>query len=155
MRVTTLEDADMDLSMWATHLDRTNTRHTIIESQLTKFMLVHICGHYEMAIAGIVSRRVQRSGDGGVASYVASLLERSAPIHPDSLKGVLKGFGGGCLDKFRQGTKSDDLLQYKNIVLNRNKSAHGRDVNVTFDDVREHHANAKRVINAFERALDS
>ena len=155
MRVTTLDNADMDLRLWETHLDRTNTRNTVIETQLTKFMLVHICGHYEMEIIGIVSRRVQRSGDGGVASYVASLLKRGAPIHPDALKSVLKGFGGGCLDVFCRGTKSDDLFQYKNIVLNRNKSAHGQDVSVTFDDVREHHASAKRVINAFERALDS
>ena len=155
MRVTTLDNADRDLRLWETHLDRTNTRYTVIESQLTKFMLVHICGHYEIEIVGIVSRRVQRSGDGGVASYVASLLKRNAPIHPDALKGVLKGFGGECLDMFRRGAKSDDLRRYENIVLNRNKSAHGLDVNVTFDDVREHHASAKRVINAFERALDS
>lgn len=118
-------------------------------------MLVHICGHYEMEIVGIMSRRVQRSGDGGVASYVTSLLERRAPIHPDSLKDILRGFGGGCLDKFSRGARPDDLLRYKNIVVNRNKSAHGRYVNVTFDDVCKHHASAKRVINAFERALDS
>lgn len=118
-------------------------------------MLVHICGHYEMEIVGILSKRVQRSGDAGVASYVASLLERRAPIHPDSLKDILRGFGRECFEKFRQGAKSDDLLRYKNIVENRNKSAHGQYVNVTFDDIREHHAGAKRVINAFEHALDS
>ena len=47
-------------------------------------MLVHICGHYEIVIARIVSKRVKKSGDEGVASYVASLRERRAPIHPDS-----------------------------------------------------------------------
>lgn len=118
-------------------------------------MLVHICGHYEMEIVEIMSRRVKRPGDVGVSSYVASLLERRAPIHPDALKGILRGFGGRCLDDFHQGAKPDDLLRYKNIVENRNKSAHGKYVNVTFDEVRENHAGAKRVINAFEQALDS
>lgn len=151
----TLDDADTDLNLWNAHLDLTNTRQTVIESQLTKFLLVHMCGYYEVEIVEIMSRRVQRSGDRGVASYVTSLLERRAPIHPDSLKDILSGFGGGCLNKFRQGAKSDDLRRYKNVVLNRNKSAHGRYVNVTFDDICEHHASAKRVISAFERALDS
>ena len=152
---TTLEAADNDLNMWRAHLDQTNARNTVIESQLTKFMLIHICGHYEMEIVEIVSRRVQKSGDEGVAAYVTSQLERRTPIHPDSLKSILKGFGGECLDKFREGAKRDDLLHYRIIVENRNKSAHGRYVHVTFDEVREHHAGAKRVIDAFGRALDS
>ena len=91
-------------------------------------MLVHVCGHYEIGIARIVSKRVKKSGDDGVASYVASLLERRAPIHPDSLKCVLKGFGSECLSKFSQGAESNDLRQYKNIVENRNKSAHGKHI---------------------------
>ena len=98
--------------MWRAHLDQTNARNTVIESQLTKFMLVHICGHYEMEIVEIVSKRVQKSGDEGVAAYVTSQLERRTPIHPDSLKSILKGFGSECLDKFRQGAKRDDLLHY-------------------------------------------
>lgn len=134
-------------------MDRTNARNTIIEGQLTKFILVHICGHYEMEILRIVSRRVEEFSDEGVTSYVASLLERHISIHPNSLKDILRGFGGGCLDKFRQGVNPDDLLQYKNIVENRNKSAHGRSVNVTFDEVCEHHGGAKRVIDAFGHAL--
>lgn len=118
-------------------------------------MLVNICGHCEMEMLGIVSRRVQESGDEGVASSVAAMLERRVPIHPDSLKDILRGFGGGCLDRFRQGASPNDLRRYKNIVENRNKSAHRRHVNVTFDEVCEHHAGAKRVINAFGHALGS
>lgn len=37
-------------------LDQTGTKHTIIGSQLTRFMLVHVCGHYEIEIARIVSK---------------------------------------------------------------------------------------------------
>ena len=80
----TLDDADTDLSLWNAHLDLTNTRQTVIESQLTKFLLVHVCGHYEMEIVKIMSKRVQRSGDRGVASYVISLLER-APLSTPTL----------------------------------------------------------------------
>ena len=83
--------------MWGERLDKTGSRRTVIEAQLTRFMLVHICGHYEIEIVRIISNRVSVSGDAGVSSYVASLLERRAPIHPESLKGVLRGFGAECL----------------------------------------------------------
>ena len=106
-----------------------------------------------MEIVRIVTDRVRRSGDEGVSSYVASLLERRAPIHPDSLKVILRGFGAECLDKFLQGTVHDDLRHYKNIVESRNKSAHGKRIQVTFDEVFSHHTSAKRVIDAFGHAL--
>ena len=130
------------------------SRRTIIESQLTRFMLVHLCGHYEVEIIRIITDRVRRSGDGGVSSYVASLLERRMPIHPDSLRDILRGFGAEPLAKFLGGIERDDLRQYKNIVEYRNRSAHGRRVQVTFDEVCAHHASAKRVISAFGHALD-
>lgn len=116
-------------------------------------MLVHICGHYEVEIVRIISDRVLKSGDVGVSSYIASLLERRAPIHPDSLMSVLRGFGAECLGEFRQSVERADLRQYTNLVENRNKSAHGRRIQVTFDEVCAHHPSAKRVIDAFGHAL--
>ena len=105
--------ADSGLSPWGAHPDRTNARNTVIEGQLTRFMPVNICGHYEMEILEIVSRSVQESGGEGVASHVVAMLERRVPIHPDALKGILRGFGGGCLDRFRQGAGPNDLLRYR------------------------------------------
>lgn len=116
-------------------------------------MLVHICGHYELEIVRIITDRIRRSGDDGASSYVASLLERRAPIHPDSLKDALRGFGAECLDKFVQDARHNDLRHYRNIVENRNKSAHGKRIQLTFDEVCAHHTSAKRVIDAFGHAL--
>lgn len=148
-----LDDADSDLALWSDHLDRTGSRSTVIESHLARFMLVHICGHYEAEIAAIISKRVKMSGDEGVASYVASLLERRTPIHPDSLRGVLRGFGPECLKRFRRDAGRVDILQYTNVVDNRNRSAHGKYIQVTFDEVCAYHDGAKRVIVAFGNAL--
>ena len=97
--------------------------------------------------------RVRRSGDGGVASYVSSMLERHASIHPDSLKDVLRRFGGDCLGVFLQDSGSDSLRRYGSIVVNRNKSAHGGHIQMTFDDVCEYHDDATRLIGAFGHAL--
>ena len=141
--------------MWAGHLERTGTRLTIIESQLTRFVLVHICGHYENEIKRIVAERAKKSGDEGLALYVMSTLERHASIHPDSLRDILKKFGGGCVEVFRRNVKKDDLNWYRNIVENRNKSAHGGYVQVSFDDVCTYHAGAKRIIEAFGNALNT
>lgn len=117
-------------------------------------MLVHICGHYEVEIVRIILERIRKSGDMGAVSYVTSLLERRAPVHPSALKGVLRGFGAECLDKFLQGVGSIDLRKYENIVENRNRSAHGRRIQVTFNEVCAEHPSAKRVIDAFGHALD-
>lgn len=140
--------------MWSDHLDRAGLRHTIIENQITRFMLVHICGHYEVEIVGIISSRVQRSGDSGVVSYVESTLDHRAPVHPSSLRGVLKRFGTECLDRFHRAADDSDLWKYRNMVENRNRSAHGKRIQVTFDEVCTYHAGAKRVIGAFGHALD-
>lgn len=122
MIFTALDIADNDLALWSQHLDQTGSRYTIIENQLTRFMLVHMCGHYETEIKGIILNRVEKSGDPGVTSYVKFPLERRAPMHPDSLKSVLKRFGGECLDRFVQNTTEADLHQYANIVVNRKKA---------------------------------
>ena len=117
--------------------------------------MVHICGHYENEIKRIVAERAKKSGDEGLARYAMSTLERHASIHPDSLKDILKRFGGGCVETFGRSVEKGDLYWYRNIVENRNRSAHGGYVQVSFDDVRTYHAGAKRIIEAFGNALNS
>lgn len=139
--------------MWNDHLDRTGSRRTIIENHVTRFILVHICSICEQEIRAAITTRAKKSGDEGLATYMESLLERRTPAHPDMLKDVLKQFGGGSAEAFRNRTTEEDVDQYRTIVENRNKSAHGRDIQMNFREVCVFHPGAKKVIAAFGYAL--
>ena len=58
-----LSDIDNELTACENHLNLTNTKGTDIESFLTQFLLVRICGQYEKEIRRIINERAHKFGD--------------------------------------------------------------------------------------------
>jgi len=152
----TLSDLENDLILCQQHLETTNSKGTEIERFLTRFLIVHICGEYEKEIKRIVIQRAKQTGDNELASFVERTVEGFRNLKIDSIKGnILRRFSDNCAKTFEakvKGTESE--IRYGNIVTNRNLSAHGDPIHMTFDELIQSHQKAKDVLKAVSDALN-
>ena len=152
-----MSDIEKSLIFCQNHLNTTNGKGTEIESYLTQFLLVSICGRYEKEIERIVNQRAEKSGDVELASFVKETMEAYKHLKLDAVRGkILKKFSEKYADLFDAKIMGkDSQIYYQNIVINRDASAHGGIVNMTFDDLVKAHGHAKEVLEALHDALNS
>jgi hypothetical protein len=139
-----------------THLDTTRTRGTEIEDFLTRFLLIHICGTYEIEIRRLVVERAKRTNDNHVTAFVENMMRDYRSLKVTDLKGkLLKKFSEELSATFDRTVGQDDvaLTQYGNIVQNRHEAAHGKEINMTFDELVESFHQSEKIIAAIEKAL--
>lgn len=152
----TLLDIEKDLTLCQAHLDSTNNKGTEIESFLTQFLLVRICGQYEKEIAKIVNDRATRSGDKELALFVGKTVEAYKHLKLDSIRGnILRRFGSKYSDSFDTIIKdTEPAIRYQNIIENRDSSAHGGSIQMTFEELCISHNKAKEVLQALSDVLN-
>lgn len=152
----TLSDVDADLILCQNHLNATNTKGTKIESFLTQFLLIRICGIYEKEIKSIMDQRVNKYGDVELASFVMKTFRAYQHVKLDDIRGkILKKFGDDNIKSFNQkisGTKAE--IWYGTLLSNRESAAHGGIINLTFDDLIKYHSEAKNVIITLAEVLN-
>ena len=135
------------------HLEKTNSRRTIFESYLTKYVIINIYAYCETTIKDIIRKRVGRHNDAELSLYVM------ANTHLRGLK--IENLKGGVLNKFNpryskifDNELDDQVLQeYSNIVINRHLAAHGGDIKMTFDEVSTAFGSVKRVLDTLSNIL--
>lgn len=137
------------------HLDITCTKGTEIESILTKYLLVYICGAYETEIKKMVAERAAKAGDKELESFIRSTIRTFRSLRIEDIRGSLLGrFSDGYKSSFDSkilGTEA--ATRFSNIILNRHSLAHGREINITFDELVESYYKAEQVLNAIKEAL--
>lgn len=126
----------------------------VIHSQLARFLLVHICGRYEVAVGEMIRERAEKSGDRPLASYVSQTFKPYRQLSFSELvQSILAKFGKDHSAWFERHVSVDNRGRYNSIITNRNKSAHGQPIHVTLTDIEDWHGGAKEVLRAFEAAL--
>ncbi len=68
---------------------------------------------------------------------------------------ILKRFDDSCLNSFDVQVIGTELeARYQNIIINRDLAAHGRVINITFDELIQSHQVATGVLQALSNALN-
>lgn len=152
----TLADIENDLFTCTYHLNSTNTKGTDIESFLTQFLLVRICGQYEKEIERIINERCQKFGDVELASFIQKTFQSHQHLKLDDIRGkILKKFSNEMVTRFDTIIKNTEPeIRYRNIVTNRDAGAHGGTVNMTFDELLLSHNEAKKVLHILSEILN-
>ena len=149
-----LSDIDRDIERWKKLLEDAGLRSTLHESQLVRFLLVHMCGRYERAVNDLLSERAKVSGDMALASYVENAYRvRKEPRWRYLQNEILGSFGREHREWFASNVTDRAKLFYESLIDNRNRSAHGLYIDASLDDVVVWHGYAKQVLDAFEGAL--
>ena len=145
---------DRDIARWKGLLKKAGSDDYEIRSQLARFLLVHICGQYEIAVGKMIKRRAEESGDWPLASYVSQTFRPYRQMRFNELaEGVLAKFGKDYGARFEGMVSTDSRGRYNSLIANRNKSAHGQPICVTLGDIEAWHEGGKDVLRAFESAL--
>lgn len=150
-----LSDLDAIFDICQKHLATTNSNDTEIDSFLTRYLLVYICGEYEKEIKEIIKQRVAKTGDKELASFVAEKGDVRSLRISDIKGNILKPFSEKCMKSFDSKIKGKDSeIKYQNIVENRNLVAHGETVNMTFKELNESYKLATDVVKAISDAIN-
>ncbi|MCX5802135.1 MAG: HEPN domain-containing protein [Proteobacteria bacterium] len=148
-------NVELAIKLCKEHLDNTGSKGTEIESILTKYLLVYICGAYETEIKKMVTQRAAKAGDKELVSFVRSTIKTFRSLKMDDIRGNLLGrfcdSYKAIFDSKIIGTEAE--ARFTNIVLNRHLVAHGREINITFDELVESYYKASTVLNTIKEAL--
>ena len=146
---------DLDIEQWRGLLERAGASNTVLESQLVRFLLVHMCSRYERVVAGLIRERAEKSGDRLLASYVGSAcMPRREPRWQCLQNDILGSFDSKCREWFKNRVGEATKRNYDSLINSRNDSAHGRPVNASLGDIVLWHEDAKVVLRVFGEALN-
>lgn len=123
---------------------------------LVRGLLVNICAEFERILKEMVSDRFSRIDDVGVRNFARAVADKTfKSANIDRFYDALMLFGVANKDRFKELRKGDDqvVASYESIINQRNKAAHGGDVDVTFDEVRQYYYAGHVVLDWFESAL--
>jgi hypothetical protein len=150
-----LANVDAAIKRCEEHLNSTGTKGSEIESILTKYLLVYICGAYETEIKNMITLRAARTGDKEVESFVKNTVKAFRSLKIDDIKGSLLGrFSDGCKSIFDSKIHNTEAeIRYSNIITNRHLVAHGSEINITFDELVTSYQMAGNVLAAIKEAL--
>jgi hypothetical protein len=136
------------------HLVNTGKIGTQIESYFTRFLLVFICSEYEKEIEKVVINRANATGDTCIASYVAKTFRYTKHVKLPDLRGqVLGRFSVELKDNFNTKFGREEEASYENIITNRDSSAHGGILNMTFLELEESIPKAEKIVIAFKEVM--
>ena len=125
------------ISMCKDFLEKTNTKGTEIEDYLTKYLLVHICGCYENEIKNIAMKRASQANDKEVEEFVKNSIKKLRSFRISDITGnILGNFSDKYKAHFNSLIKGTEMeTRFSNLVENRHLFAHGKDINMTFDEL--------------------
>ena len=136
------------------HLEKTNSRGTIFESYLTKYVLINIYAYCENMIKDIILKRVDMHDDAELTSYVMGNI-RLRGIKIENLKGnVLNKFNAKYSEIFDSKLNKQISQEYDNIMTNRHPAAHGASINMSFDEVSKTFGSVRRVLDTLSNMLN-
>lgn len=131
------------------HLQRTNSFNTVVESFLVQYLLVLICREYEVAVRQIISDRAARTGDAEVSEFVRSAVEQLIrSIRIGEISGALGRFGQSQKTRFQEFVRENPIVHtsYDTVINNRHLVAHREGVQITFNELKRHFADGRRII---------
>ena len=129
-----------------------------IDNMMTCYLLVYICGEYEKLIKNSIAERASRAGDSDLARYLGSKAFNPVRslVLSDISGNILENLGQDYVNSFTVkigGLDEKAVTDYGTIVNNRNLTAHGQDIKITFNDLVESCDDSNRIVNALVEIL--
>lgn len=150
----TIAELERDLQICYEHLEKTRSKNSDIDTFLTQFMLVRICGEYEIEIKRLINERVEKTGDFNLARFVKNKIDVRSLLLSDIKGKIIKPLSSDDGNSFDNKTKNTEMAaRYDNIVENRNYIAHGTFVNMTFSELMDSYNIAKGVIQIINEEI--
>jgi hypothetical protein len=140
------------------HLEKTNCFGTEVESYLTNALLISIYANFESKIKAILNAFIienfsKKYSGPFFTPYIDNLVRRLKT--GDIADNILKKLGHEFSNSFKQGINEikQNESAYNNIIINRNKIAHGEGSNITFWELEESFPKSIIIIELVEKTI--
>ncbi len=148
-------EIDSAISVCREHINAAGAQGTDIESFLTQYIMIRICANFEERVRVLLSQPFDTISD----EYIRALAQHGVRhitqgTKTSDIARMLSRIDPTLRDEFRQrvnGTEKENSFNL--IVANRNRTAHERGSDITFDDLINHYEDAHRVLDDLSDAI--
>ena len=147
---------ELAIEVCRNHLDSTNARNSEIESYLVSHIIVLVIAEYEMLLEKMILKRVGRTNDAHVQSFVHKSLDKFfRSIKVTEISGLLGRFGEDYKKSFQDAAANIQpaISRYGNILQSRHAIAHEASLNMTWAELEISFNESKLVLSAIANAL--
>lgn len=128
-----------------------------VKNLLTQALLILICAQFEKEIKNFLTQRCASVSDEAVKKYIDDHMQGPAlrSLKVNELSGLLGKFDISYKEVFKQKISENGqaATTYDSILTNRNKVAHGKGSNATFEDVKIYYKKSHVILDYFKEAL--
>lgn len=119
-----------------------------LQSHVAKYLTVLISGMYEDIIKHIVKEYIQKEVNAlQIENFMNNTIDKSFrnPDH-QNLKGFFNRFDKDWMKKLDEKLEGKDIDALDSIVNQKNLIAHGRNSNITLEDIKKYYESSKNII---------
>jgi hypothetical protein len=152
-----LSSVDEAIEISNEHLKITNSFGTEIEAFLVRYILVIICAEFEKSVLDLIVKRVEKTKDTEVTTFVDSIIYKQfRRVRTSEMAGLLGSFNMELKNRFNgEINNTDEQVSFNNIVNNRHNMAHGRSmVQMTFNELCDNYKKSLKILAEFKNVLD-
>jgi hypothetical protein len=140
------------------HLQTTSSFGTVVESYLTNSLLIAIYAEFEGRIKTIINAFVNSNfsskyNGSFFIPYVENLVRRLKTS--ELTENILSKLGPDFVKNFKQKINENQNCEsaYNNIIINRNKIAHGEESNITFRELEESYPKSLVILEFLDETI--
>jgi len=110
-----------------------------MESEWAKYLCILVCGYLEQSISAIFCNYAQKKSCPNIANFIERQLEKARNPKMQQVIDLITKFN----DKWGKEITEKTIDKYKDVVdgvvTNRNKIAHGIDVNISYSQIKNYY----------------
>ena len=157
MTAVTITELHREIGLCQKHVEAQRLEGSSIEMYLTAHLMALACATFETDFKRLALQRIGTQTDPFVATFLEAAVEKTwRGLRLNDLAGFLAHFDKSVKETFKQDTLNTPAAQsFTNIVINRNRAAHGEHFNMTLRELAQSLVSAESVLNVALHALTS
>jgi hypothetical protein len=154
-----IKEVDRAIAICQKHLKDSKSEGTIIESYLTRYLLILIIAQFENQIYQIIKTNVQcKTGGQKINNYFEGRMKRDYKgVKASDLAKYLASYGTQCQDSFKKKINQDKhqraVTFYNNLITNRHDTAHKEGSQISFRDLVNFYNEGHIVLDLLESSI--
>lgn len=124
-----------------------------VQADYVRYLCVLVTGYLEQAVVSVVLNYVDTAGSASFSRYVSKTLQRPGSMRADNILRLVGRFDRDWKNQLEQKLTVQHREIIGTIYANRNRIAHGEDVDLTYRQVRNGFDTATKAVELIENVV--
>ena len=122
-----------------------------LQSDFAKYLCILVSGYIERAIVEIVQEHARRNGSTTLQKFVEANTNKITNLNPQKIADFLGNFSKEWGHEIKEFLSGDQRAAIGAIVSNRHQIAHGRESEITYNQVRYYYQKSQNLIDRVQK----